>query len=204
MDGGMKFDLLKALSAVESIAVIGGIVFAVWQVLELSKQTAIQAQNLSEIFKQTTIQGETLKQSQQIASADLVLKLRATLDDNKFAKLVADIQNHDQNYRLLSRRDGGKGGKYRDLQIEQYISVFEDIAYLVEDNLIISKMAYNEFSYDVEKTWCNADVQRVVTDARKADKAVTPQTEPFYSAFEKLARSYLAREGETCKDLDNQ
>jgi hypothetical protein len=23
-------------------------------------------------------------------------------------------------------------------------------------------------------------------------------------SFEKLARSYLAREGETCKDLDNQ
>jgi hypothetical protein len=38
----MKFNLLKALSAVESIAFIGGIVFAVWQVLELSKQTAIQ------------------------------------------------------------------------------------------------------------------------------------------------------------------
>ena len=60
----MKFDLVRALSALESIAVIGGIVFAVWQVLELSKQTAMQA--------------ETLKQTQQIASADLVLKLRAT------------------------------------------------------------------------------------------------------------------------------
>jgi hypothetical protein len=93
----MKFDLLKALSAVESIAVIGGIVFAVWQVLELSKQTTIQAQNLSEISKQTALQAETLKQSQQVASADLVLKFRAALDDNKFTKLVADIQNHDHN-----------------------------------------------------------------------------------------------------------
>jgi hypothetical protein len=67
----MKFDVVRALSALESIAIIGGIVFAIWQVLELSKQTAIQA--------------ETLKQTQQIASADLVLKLRATLDDSKFA-----------------------------------------------------------------------------------------------------------------------
>jgi hypothetical protein len=80
----MKFDVVKALSALESIAVIGGIVFAVCQVLEISKQTTIQA--------------DTLKQSQQIASADLVLKLRATLDDSKCAKLVADIQNHDHNY----------------------------------------------------------------------------------------------------------
>jgi hypothetical protein len=185
----MKFDLVKALSAVESIAVIGGIVFAVWQVLEISKQTIIQA--------------ETLKQSQQIASADLVLKLRATLDDSKFAKLVADIQNHDHTYPLLSRTDGGKG-KFRDLDIEQYISVFEDIGYLVEGNLMIDKMAYNEFSYDIEKAWCNADVQRVVAEQRKTDKSITRQTEPFYAGFEKLARSYLAKEGESCKDLDNQ
>ena len=186
----MKFDLVRALSALESIAVIGGIVFAVWQVLELSKQTAMQA--------------ETLKQTQQIASADLVLKLRATMDDSKFAKLVADIENHDHNYPLLSRSDGGKGGKFHDVEIEQYISVFEDIGYLVEGNLIISKMAYNEFSYDVEKAWCNADVQRVITDARKADKSITRQIDPYYGKLEKLARDYLSRENQTCKDLDNQ
>jgi hypothetical protein len=146
----------------------------------------------------------TLTQSQQIASADLALKLRATLDAAKFAKLVADIQNHDHASPLLARSEGGRGGKFRDLDIEQYISVFEDIGYLIEDDLIITKMAYDEFSYDFEKAWCNADVQRVVGDARKADKSSTRQTDPIYGHFEKLARSYLAREGETCKDLDNQ
>jgi hypothetical protein len=134
----------------------------------------------------------------------LVLKLRAILDDSKFEKLVADIQNHDHNYPLLARSDGGKGGKFRDLQIQQYISVFEDIGYLVEGNLIIGKMAYNEFSYDLEKPWCNADGQRVVADARKADKSVTRQTDAIYGEFEKLARGHLAREGETCRDLDSQ
>jgi hypothetical protein len=82
--------------------------------------------------------------------------------------------------------------------------VFEDIGYLIEADLIIGKMAYNEFSYDLEKTWCNGDVQRVITDERKADKSITRQTEPFFGGFEKLARSYLAREGQTCKDLANQ
>ena len=110
----------------------------------------------------------TLTQSQQIASADLALKLRATLDAAKFAKLVADIQNHDHASPLLARSEGGRGGKFRDLDIEQYISVFEDIGYLIEDDLIITKMAYDEFSYDFEKAWCNADVQSVVDDARKA------------------------------------
>jgi hypothetical protein len=186
----MKFQVMGTLSALESIAVIGGIVFAVWQVLEISKQTTIQA--------------ETLKQSQQIASADLVLKLRATLDDAKFAKLVADIQNHDHAYPVLTRSEGGKGGTVPDRLIEQYISVFEDIGYLVEGDLIINKMAYNEFSYDVEKTWCNDDVQHIITDARKADKSITRLSDPIYGGIEKLASNYLHRENQTCKDLDNQ
>jgi hypothetical protein len=97
-----------------------------------------------------------------------------------------------------------RAGNSADLDIEQYLSVFESIGYLVGDELVISKMAFNEFSYDVEKTWCNGDVQRVITDARKADKSTTRQTDPIYGQFEKLARDYLTREGETCKDLDNQ
>jgi hypothetical protein len=47
-------------------------------------------------------------------------------------------------------------------------------------------------------------VQRVIADARKADKAITRQIDPIYGEFEKLAQSYLTREGESCKDLDNQ
>jgi hypothetical protein len=65
-------------------------------------------------------------------------------------------------------------------------------------------MAFNEFSYDVEKASCNADVQRVITRARKADKSTTRVTDPIFSEFETLSRDYLTREGETCKDLDNQ
>ena len=137
----MNIDVVnKWLSAGASIAVVLGVIIAIVG---------------------ATIAIRTLQQSQQIASADLVLRLRATLDNTKFAKLVADIQNHDHSYPLLARSDGGsKGGKFRDLEIEQYISVFEDIGYLVEGDLIIGKMAYNEFSYDIEKAWCNADIQR--------------------------------------------
>jgi hypothetical protein len=181
----MNIDVVnKWLSAGASIAVIIGVVIAVVA---------------------ATIATNTLKQSQQIASAELVLKLADVLDNSKFEKLVTEIQTHDQNQPLLLRSEGGKaGGKFRDILIEQYISIFEEIGYLVEDKLILTKMAFDEFSYDVEKTWCNADVQRVIADARKADKSITRQTDPIYGAFEKLARSYLAREGETCKDLDNQ
>ena len=85
----MTIDALnKWLSAGASIAVIVGVVTAIFG---------------------ATVAIKTLQQSQQVASADLVLKLRATPDDSRFAKLVADIQNHDHSYPLLSRSDGGKG-----------------------------------------------------------------------------------------------
>jgi hypothetical protein len=78
------------------------------------------------------------------------------------------------------------------------------MGYLVSDNLIFSQMAYRSFSYDIEKTWCNTDVQRVVRQARQADKSVTVTSDPIFGGFEKLALDYLAREKQSCKDLDRQ
>jgi hypothetical protein len=147
----------------------------------------------------------TLKQSQRVASADLVLKLADTLDNKKFTDLTTEIQTHDQHYPLRLHSEGGRGkGKFHEILIEEYIGIFEEIGYLVEDNLIISKMAFDEFSYDVEKAWCNNDVQLIIKQAREADKSINRQTDPIYGEFEKLARNYLAREGETCNDLDKQ
>jgi hypothetical protein len=83
---------------------------------------------------------------------------------------VNEIQTHDQNHPLLLRSEGGKaGGKFRDILIEQYIRIFEEIGCLVEDNLILSKVAFDEFSYDVEKAWCNKGCRKsVVQQGRSA------------------------------------
>jgi hypothetical protein len=188
----MNIDVLsKWLSAGASVAVIVGVVTAI-----------VGATIAIETLKQSR---ETLKQSQQVASADLVLKLAETLDSRKYAKLTAEIQNHDQNYPLLLRSEGSKGGgKFHDIEIEQYIGIFEEIGYLVEDNLIVGKMAFDEFSYDVEKAWCNKDVQLIIKQSREADKSMNRQIDPIYGQFEKLARNYLTREGESCSDLDKQ
>jgi hypothetical protein len=89
----LKIDSVnKWLSAGASIAVIIGVVTAI--------VAAIIATN-------------TLKQSQQVASAELVLKLADALDNSKFTALVSEIQTHDQNHALLLRSEGGKaGGKF--------------------------------------------------------------------------------------------
>jgi len=188
----MKIDVLnKWLTAIQSVSIIVGVVVALWQLLEISAQTKLQAQ--------------TLSQTQKTASADLVLRLRLKLDDKMYEKITIEIQNHDQNHPLLVRADGSKGGgKFRGADIEGYIGNFEDIGYLVQDNLVVTKMAYDHFSYDVEKAWCNLDVKQIVADAQKADKSTTALSDPMYGNFKKLALDYLTKEHQTCKDLDNQ
>ena len=78
------------------------------------------------------------------------------------------------------------------------------MGYFIEDNLIIAKMAYDHFSYDVEKAWCNNDVQRLIREARAADKSTTAKVDPIYGNFEKLVTQYLAKEHQSCDDLENQ
>jgi len=75
---------------------------------------------------------------QRISSGELVLKFGDKLSDARYQKLTAEIQSHDGKYPLLSRAEGGRGGKFRDIEIEQYISMFEDLGYLVQDNLIVA------------------------------------------------------------------
>jgi hypothetical protein len=176
------------LTAIQSVAIIGGIAVAIWQLLEISAQTRLQAQ--------------TLIQSQKAASATLVLQLRDKLDGDRYKKITDAIQNNTFDYPLIARIHQGKGGKFRDNDVDAYISIFEDIAYLVRDDVILSKMAYDHFSMDIEYAWCNADVQRLIKENRKADKSITANSDPVYGSFEKLALEYLKKEGQSCKDLD--
>jgi hypothetical protein len=44
----------------------------------------------------------------------------------------------------------------------------------------------------------------MIREARAADKSTTAQTDPMYGNFEKLAKEYLGKEAQSCKDLENQ
>jgi hypothetical protein len=193
----MRVNLLRLLRPLKlildpvlSIALIVGVVIALWQ--------------LFDIVHQTKLQSDTLRLTQQVESARLAFKFRDRIENSRFSSLVAAIQNHSGNFHLLASADGGNGGAFRDIDIEDYLGNFEDMGYLVGDNLIFSQMAYRSFSYDIEKAWCNADVQRVIRQARQADKSVAAISDPMFGSFEKLAFEYLAREKQSCKDLDRQ
>jgi len=109
----------KWLTAFQSVAVIAAAVVAVWQLSEISRESKIQAQ--------------ALQQAQQAASATLLLQLRDKLDADRYAAITKAIQEHDHSFPLL--RDAGGRGKFRDLDIERYLSNFEDIGYLVREGL---------------------------------------------------------------------
>jgi hypothetical protein len=178
--------LNKWLVAIQAVAVIVGVGVAIWQLNEISSQTQLQLQSL--------------RTTQATQSATLILQLRNVLASTEYKKITSAIQEHDQKYRLLA----SAGGAFRDMEVEGYIGNLEDIGLLVKESPLLSDMAYNHFSYDIEKAWCNQDVQKVVSAARKADKSTTASTDAIYSEFERLARSYLATERQTCGDLDKQ
>jgi hypothetical protein len=177
-------DLVNSwLLAFQAIAVIVGVIVALYQLHQISAQTELQSQ--------------ALKTTQAAQSATLILQLTQILDADKYKHLTSAIQEHDQKYKLL-------GSAFRDTEVEAYIANLEDIGLLVKESPLLSDMAYDHFSYDVEKAWCNQDVQKVITNARKADRSVTASADALYGEFERLARSYLAREQQTCNDLDKQ
>ncbi len=175
----MNIDVLnKWLSAGASIAVIVGVLAVIGGVL---------------------VATQTLKETQKAASATLVLKLRDTLAEDRYAKLTNEIQNNGSAHLLEIDR----GGNFHNVEVEEYIGIFDDIGYLVQENVIAREMAYDHFSYDVEKAWCNTDLQQVVRDARKADRNITAASAPMYGNIENLARNYLIKE-RLSNDLDNQ
>jgi hypothetical protein len=181
--------IIAAFTVVLALATLALIVTAFFQ--HLDGVEAIQAtQRLAEATENAA------KDRRQIASAELVLKIAAMLEEHRYDRISQDIQSHNNNYQLPKYKNRA------DADVEEYIGLFEDLGYFIKDNLITQKMAYDHFSYDIEKAWCNATVQNTIRDDRASDKSKTARSEPLYVNFERLANQYLDSEGQTCKDLD--
>jgi len=138
------------------------------------------------------------KDRRQTASAEMILKIDAMLEEHGmtgspmiYSRTIATI-----TFRKYKNRT--------DADVEEYIGVFEDMGYFIKDNLITAKMAYDHFSYDIEKAWCNTTVQEVIRKQRATDRSKTAQTDPIYGNFERLAKQYLDDEGQSCSDMDKQ
>jgi hypothetical protein len=130
------------------------------------------------------------KDRRQTASAELILKIDAMLQEHRYDRITDDIQSHDSNYHLPKYKNRA------DADVEEYIGIFEDMGYFIKDSLITEKMAYDHFSYDIEKAWCNTTIQETLRKERANDKSKTAQSAPIYGNFERLAKQYLGSEGQ--------
>jgi hypothetical protein len=189
--------ITAAFTVVLALATLALVVTAYFQ--HIDSVEAIEATKRLAVATETAA-----NDSRKTASAQLLLKLDDVVQGSRVNKIITDIESHGSSYPLIARTKKGRTGRSTDADVEEYIGIFEDLGYFIQDNLIIPKMAYDHFSYDIEKAWCNADVQRTIREARADDKSTTAQTDPIYGNFEKLAKEYLAKEGQSCKDLENQ
>ena len=117
------------------------------------------------------------------------------LNEHRYDRISDDIQSHDSNYKLA------KYTNKSDADVIDYISIFEDLGYFVSVTLIDDKMAYENYSFDIEKAWCNPTVQETIQNERATDTSKTAQSDPQYGNFERLAKEYLETDGQSCKDL---
>ena len=155
-------------------------------------------QQFKEMASQTRIQNTNLEDNRKIASANFVLQIEQRLNGNRYDNITAAIEDNKSTWPLLKPR-----GKFTESNIEDYIGNYDEVGTLYKDGLINESLAYDDFSYDVEKAYCNKDIYNYIQDLRKQDGDLTgPQA--FYCDFEHLAKIFLAKDKKTCADLDKE
>jgi hypothetical protein len=177
-------------TGVLAVATLCLVVAAIWQHFDTVE--AVRATNRLAEANETAA-----KDRRQTASAEFISKTDVALDQHRFDRITDDIQSHNSAYHLP------KYPNKNDADVEEYITVFDELGYLVSRNMIEDTMAYSYFSYDIQKAWCNVTVQEAIRQERMDDKSKTAQTDPIFGDFERLAKAFLETDGLSCNDLDS-
>lgn len=175
----------KWLTAAQSLAIIFGLIFTVL--------------TLRELVTQTKIQNETLAQTQAATSAEYSLEMENRLDESQYNGIYSIIEYGAQSVPLLVT----DGGPYSQAQVEDYIGNLDDIGTLLKSGVISPRMAYDEFSDQVEETWCNNDVQKVISIDRKEDHTKSALSDPYYDDFQYMATQWVTDDG-GCSVIEEQ
>ncbi len=169
-----KQDFKTWLDIIQGVVIIIGVIVALYQL---------------------KVQSDTLEATRAIESGKFILELSRDINNKESNGLMNAIEDHDEDFHVLKSR----GGKYSDSDIEDYIGHFETLGDLQKRKLVDFGMAYNEFSYDVEKAWCNKDIRLHIDEVRRDDKDASNM---FFMNFENLAKAFLKRDKkDDCKNL---
>lgn len=150
-------------------------------------------------FNAEQIRGQnvTLTAQEHIASANYILKLSDELNGPRYAAIMAAIENGNEHTPIVS----GTHPPFTQTQMENYMGNFETIGDLVQEGVINGDMAYQEFSYDTAKAWCNRDVQSQV-QADIASDPSEPQQDQYWSGFRYIATYFMGKDRMTCAGYD--
>lgn len=161
----------RALTKLETISIIVGIIVGIVGVIIGLNQLSL---------------------NRQIQSGEFVLKLSKRLDAIEFDKLRQVIFDNKSDFNLYK--------KFTEMQIDAYLSQLETIGNLYESGLISNPIAYDEFSYDFEKTYCNQSIKKYILDLREKDG--NKVFKKFYVGFENMSKIFLQLDKKTCTDVD--
>jgi len=142
--------------------------------------------------------GIQLSNSWKVDSAKFIYEIGKDLNNNAFDKITSAIDDNKSTFKLLK-----PDGEFSPNDIETYLNGYDFVGNLNNDNLVDMRLAYDEFSYDVEKAFCNNDIRQHIRDLRSKDKDKTGPNS-FYWGFTTLAEQFLKRDNKTCVDLDKQ
>jgi hypothetical protein len=125
------------------------------------------------------VQLRYLENTKESRSADLIFRFDERLSRDPFLKLRYAIENDKP---ILKAH----GGKFTNDDLEGFLDIFDSLNDVYAKDLISKDMFYNSYSYDIQKTYDNDEVQTHLKEIRKEDPG-------FYSGFESLAKQMKAR-----------
>ncbi len=192
-------------SVIRDIVIIIGVIFSIVSVQNIVRQTEIAAKLAKESTNQTALNTKQIKEASDIASAQFVDVINQRIKSDKYNKIFNAIEGNDNvhanNYKVWDQ----DGGQFTENEIADYIDNFEEIGNLYINNLVDKQMAYNEFSYDAEKAWCNSSIQDMIKSNRDSDgSGKYNDFRTDWWGFQQLVTISLKLDNKNCDKLNNE
>ena len=147
---------------------------------------------------QMSNQHATMQPNQDIGSTNEILKISKELDKPQYAGIVSAIDYHAGDYPIRATESHKR---FSDNLLKEYLGKLETVCVLARDGTVSPARAYEELGFEIEKAWCNHDVQKYIVNSRKVDNQ-SSDAKYSYSAFEEFAKYCLSKDNKTCSDMD--
>jgi len=148
----------KLLSIFTGLLVLVGLIYGVttiFQLRSMNQQARVMSQQLEVMRSQ-------IEDTKLTRSIDLIIRFDERLDKQPNLKIESIIARGKP---VLKQH----GGNFTDDDLDGYLGIFDSLNDLYEKGMIDKDLFYNEYSYDAEKLYDNAEVRSYLKDIRKEE-----------------------------------